>query len=178
MRRSISAIIVIAGLQVGYMAYFQNEISKEKFVAVGDTVIGPELAGNEVADVEFVNEPWSWQVFDELSPSSDGSAESEFAHASERSVNSVPITSRRRTYRRGFVQNDVSFTPTIITVAENRPYRFDTHSRPSEPISQPVSDPRDEPVTEPKPKKNIFKKALPVVKKPYDWLKALGSTLR
>ena len=93
------------------------------------------------------------------------------------------VTNTRRTVRTGarraktlppssYAVNQPKFTDTIIYVkrTEYQPYERLKRTEVSKPIKTPVAD------IKPK-KKTIWSRALPVVKKPYQWMKTLVSKL-
>lgn len=180
MRRSIIAILAIALLQVGYMAYFQYEVSRDRLYASMGRVAEPFVGLTQNADISAIDERTAFAVFgDDLLDETDIDLTDDGEHfAVDRSA--MPSANRQnpRRGKRGFTMNNVSFDDTVITVARTEPIKFRQYS---EPIRSNIAysvDVRPD-VEQAKPKKkNVFRKALPVVKKPYDWVKALGRTFK
>lgn len=110
-------------------------------------------------------------------------------------IESVAVSTAAKRKNRRFVPNPrtgkrfvklpepqtVNFEPVIIAVRKHPPIEFKTEYARVEPVAQP-SDAKQQPV-EARPvfrpkSKSLASKSLAVIKKPYDWLKALGSKFK
>jgi hypothetical protein len=184
MRRSIIAIIAVACLQVSYIAYTHIEILRDQVKAAIGSVTEPVVVRPKVADLRAADEPTYFGVFGDPDEAvNDDLVAHRTQNYVERTYPTVvpavagPVKKRaRRGTKGGFQTNPVRFNDTIITIARSDPYRFASYSEPARGEAKAYTQTRATEADD--AKKNPLRKAVPVVKKPYVWIKALGSSLK
>ncbi|MEQ1606043.1 MAG: hypothetical protein ABL999_14360 [Pyrinomonadaceae bacterium] len=188
MKKLILAISGVFCLQLGFIAYHASDPAAEtSFLVIDERATDRSLKGNVV-------EPFVGNAeIAELDPEFlDEAPETDEV---ERYVDPRPgfppqtatYIRRKRPALNTFVSQNTAddLRPVSVTYNVYRPVEFKTQStRPRTEYPRAVADQAPQSfemnakiASKPK-KKNFFGKTLAVVKKPYDWLKAVGSTLK
>lgn len=177
MRRSIFAILTIACLQVAYMAYFQYELSSEQLSASLGSVAEPFVMRTVTADISAADKPTVFEVFGTVD---DEENAVEYVTTANYTIDNIARDTKKaaRRSKRGFRVNNIQFDSTVITVTRSDPYKFNNYSEPIKTKINYTVNVRPEPDAIQRPKKkNVFRKALPIVKKPYDWMRSFGRAI-
>jgi hypothetical protein len=188
MKKLILAISGVFCLQLGFIAYHANDPAAEtSFLVVDERATDRSLKGNVVepfvGDVEVAEfEP---EFLDEA-PETD-TIERNIASRPDLSPQTATYVRRKRPALNSFVSQNTAddLRPVSVTYNVYQPVEFKTRStHPRTEYPRAIADQAPQTfemnakiASKPK-KKNFLGKTLAVVKKPYDWLKAVGSTFK
>ncbi|MFT3743890.1 MAG: hypothetical protein QM785_06295 [Pyrinomonadaceae bacterium] len=187
MKKLILAISGVFCLQLGFIAYHANDPSAEtSFLAIDERATDRSLKGNVA--VPFVESAEIAEFEPEFLDEAPDVDESEryFDPRPDFTPQTARYTRRKRPALNTFVQNtNDDLRPVNVTYSVYQPVEFKTQSaRPRTEYPRAIADQAPQTyemnakiASKPK-KKNFFGKTLAVVKKPYDWLKAVGSTFK
>ena len=179
MKGWVFGIVGVFCLQAGFIALTAIDRPFETMVAVNEVTSG----AHPVADTIGFADADEFTVYESEPGTDELLGESiSFSTPATRKVKRVRTVQRAR---KRFVKTPqaqpVNFEPVIIAVRKHPPIKFKTEYARFEPVPR-VSDPKEEsvharPVSKPA-KKSFASKSIAVLKKPYDWLKALGSKFK
>lgn len=190
MQKLILGIIAVALLQIGFLTYVTSDGSDE-MLALNNRQPATTVTGDyQLSDDSFVIDTSA----DSEGAFSDGADRIDTVRPTWKSIR-AETSARRKSYigggSRSLRKNNRQpqmrepFVPeqVIITYASYKPYKFVDREREPEGNVQFVN--RPEIVAEPPvariqkaQKRSFLAGALPIIKKPYEWIKALGSKLK
>lgn len=188
MKKLILAISGVFCLQLGFIAYHASDPTAEtSFLVVNEQATDRSLAVSvtEPSPYEITVADLGPEVIDE--PASPEKPERVIPDREVYSVQTARHQPRKRPALNTFVsQNAVtSLRPVNVTYRLHQGVEFKPQasaSRTEYPQAMPEHNVRSyelsAKVASPPKKKGFFSKALPIIKKPYDWLKAVGSTFK
>ena len=188
MKKLILAISGVFCLQLGFIAYHASDPSAEtSFLVIDERATDRSLKGNVaepfVDDVDIAEfEP---EMLDEAPDIDD--TERYIDQRPEIVPQTARYVRRKRPALNTFVSQNTAddLRPVNVTYSVYQPVEFKTQSaRPRTEYPRAIADQAPQAyemnakiASKPK-KRNFFGKTFAVVKKPYDWLKAVGSTFK
>ncbi|HQZ95473.1 MAG TPA: hypothetical protein PLP21_04095 [Pyrinomonadaceae bacterium] len=188
MKKLVLAISGVFCLQLGFIAYHSSDPAAETSFLVVDeqatdrslksNVVEPFVGNGEIAefDPDSLDEtPETYEIERSFYPRPDSAPQT------------ARYVARKRPALNTFVSQNTAddLRPVSVTYNVYQPVEFKTRSiRPRTEYPRAIADQAPQTyemnakiASKPK-KKNFFGKTLAVVKKPYDWLKAVGSTIK
>ena len=165
MKLTILGILAVLCLQFGFIVYSAIERQMDTLVALN------EIPTASVANADV---PETWDSLDVLD--TDREIKSDVVAASEKRVIRRPSGPRRANK---IMAAPVNFEPVVVAYQKLPAVEFGTEHPQNLPTSsEPASNqPHAEVVPQPEKKRSFLSKSAAVLKKPYDWLKAVGSRL-
>jgi hypothetical protein len=174
MKRSVLGIVVVFCLQLGFIAYSAIDRPIETLIAVNDVTEGtnplaiipetPETSEFFVANSERSSSPVDNREITVSEP--------DRRHVT-RAVAAAPVSPKKT--RRAPAAREVNGMPLLVAVRKPAEPRLRTeYPKERESKNYQLSS-RAIPQQK---KKSFFSKSLSILKKPYDWLKAIGSRLK
>ncbi|HEV7699975.1 MAG TPA: hypothetical protein VGO43_07085 [Pyrinomonadaceae bacterium] len=160
MRKLVFAIAMVFCLQISFQVYMAIERSNADYAILGT---GSSLESETAPTIDLA------KLHTDLVTSV---AETEYRAgvSSSRRSHSAPSATQAR-------YNRPRAIPQTNTTAKWKPIEI-TYTKPAASETAKFSGGHKASTREPDEKRSFFAKALPIIKKPYDWLKAVGSKLR
>jgi len=173
MKRIILGIFTVFALQLGFIVYSAMDRPMDGLAAVN------ALPTTQLAIADIPDTQGALDLFD---TSPDRNATGEIVAASTTAPNRRP-SGLRRSRNRTTANPDsrtVDFEPVVIAYQKHPAIKFRTEypqtaAPPSVPANHQLSA---KAVARPEKKKSFLAKSAAVLKKPYDWLKAIGSRIK
>lgn len=177
MKGKILGIITIFFLQLGFIGYTQVTTLFDASTEIG-ALSSPENPLAEISDLDFVDVE-------------DSEVEPVYAKANNAPYHRNATLAVRKTYskRPAFRTYDTDLDAVSIEVPRSPGYTFASYTRPepkrrayheetlrSEPAK--IEEPVRVHTVERRKKRSLASKTFAVIKKPFDWMKALGSKLK
>lgn len=175
MKPPILGIVAIFIFQLAFVAYSSaDRLMGMKYDAPA------ELAAPPISIAEL---PDDSPQFHQLLPEDRISGQPQRHFAAEQVNLAAHTKTRRRTRAKnsGLTAKNLEerWPPVVITVRRSPEFTFTAASARVKPAVKRLDAPKREAVSEPKrEKKSLIAKALPIIKKPYSWLKAVGSVFK
>jgi hypothetical protein len=166
MRNLIIGIVSILCLQISYQVFLAVDRTSENYNAMSpvDTI---EVEGRELASLtDPVPAPYSVVPVRSVPTSRRVAAEPVKRALPDQRSNVMAV---KRPRPKSVNVETIDHFAVKTAYARDLPQAPNARIRPSEVVSTHV---------EPKENRSFFAKALPVIKKPYDWMKAIGSKLK
>ncbi len=177
MKRLVLGISLIFCLQLGFIAYTAVERQMEALVAVNEVKVRANLTDGKTGDL--FNEEWpavAEETIDTVKINSVAGAVAVTAPKRNSRTRYVPVPRRKNTKTSN--AKPLNFPTHIIAYRKTPQVTFRTEypltdvalpETKTEPVTQTYAQPE---------KKSLVSKSVSIIKKPYDWLKALGSKFK
>ncbi len=174
MKWSVAGVIAVLLVQAGFIAYTSLERQSDQIVAANGITLGDDGSSDMIAENELDSLFAGPTVYDDMASDTDNTVRITDRRTNTRSVEPpFPAAKKAKNY---YEETTATFKNVVIVVPKYSP-----------PKPIPVVQPDPEPGTKeyqaytkqyPRPVKRSFaSKTVSVLKKPYDWVKALGSRL-
>ena len=164
----LGIILVVLCLQLGFIVYSAVERQMDTLVAVN------EISTASVANADI---PETWDNLDLLHTDADREIDDEVVAASAKRTIRRPSGTRRSLNR--IVASPVNFEPVVIAYKKLPAVEFHTEHPQNLPASTepPTYSFPAKSASRPEKRRSFLLKSVAVLKKPYDWLKAVGSRI-